>query len=139
MCVGIVALLVSLASVEAGAALTVVSLAIGVPRSWTWAGDKLSSLSWIVAVVMLVVGEVLFLVGDEAIRRTSTGGHSPGAASILVAFSNAVANLGFYRRWGGGGDSIYWLRQFRKGDPEAIAYGEKLQKASGRHYDDKDD
>lgn len=139
ICVGIVAFLVALANVEAGAALTAISLAIGVPRSWTWANDRLSSLAWGVAVAMLVVGELLFILGDEAMRRTANSGHGTGAACLLVAFSNVVSVTSFYRRWGTPGNTAYWMRQRRKGDPDAIAHGQALGKALGRHYDDADE
>lgn len=137
ICVGVVAFLVSFASVEAGAALTLGSLILGVPRSWTWVNDKLSSLSWVIAATMLLVGEILFLVGDEAMRRTPGGGHGAGAACLLVAFSNVVAVAGFYRRWGTPGNAAYWQHQRRQGDPDAAAYGQALGEALGRHHDDE--
>jgi hypothetical protein len=135
---GIIAFIVSFAQIEVGAALTVVSLALGVPRSWTWAGDKVSSLTWAVAAVMLVVGEALYIFGSDAVRRSAGGGHGPGAAAILIAFSNAVAVSGYYRRWGTAGNSAYWQHQRRKGDPDAVAVGEARIKASGRTWDDSD-
>jgi hypothetical protein len=136
--VGVVAFIVSFAQVEAGAALAVVSLALGVPRSWTWANDRFSSLTWVVAVAMLVVGEILFIVGGPAIRRTSGSGHGPGAASILVAFSSAVAVVGYYRRWGTAGNAAYWHRQLRKGDPAARQAAREYAEKSGRTWPDAD-
>lgn len=135
--IGIVALIVSFVVIEVGAALAAVSFILGAPRSWTWANDKLSSLTWVVGVLTLVVGEILFVVGSPSIRQTPGHGHGAGAASVLIGLSSLVAIAGYYRRWGTPGNVAYWDRQLRKGDPEAAAYGARLQKARGRHYDDE--
>jgi len=137
--IGIAAFIVSFAQIEVGAALAVISLALGVPRSWTWSGDRLSSLTWVIAVAMLIVGVALDIFGSDAIRRTAGGGHSPGAAAILVAFSSAVAIVGYYRRWGTTGNTVYWQHQRRKGDPDAVAAGEARIKASGRTWPHEDE
>lgn len=138
--VAIVATIVSFSKVtEVGAALAVVSFALGVPRSWTWANDRLASLSWAAGAAMLIAGEILYIVGDSAIRQTPGGGRSAGAAPILIGVSTLVAIPGYYRRWGRTGNTAYWDRQMRKGDPDALAAIRSKEQASGRSLGDRED
>jgi hypothetical protein len=119
-CLGIAAvLLVVLASVQAGAAVALVALAVGMPRTWLWANDRASAFSWGLAVVLLAAGEIAWLAGGTSARHSLSSKGDPGAAALLIGVCGFVALLGYFRRWGTSGNVLYTQRMLGRDDPEA--------------------
>jgi hypothetical protein len=120
-CVIVVSLILVIAdSPQVGAAVALVSLLLGLPKTWVWLNDRISAGSWILAAVLLAGGEVAWLTGGSAARRSLAAKGSPGLALILFAICGFVALAGYLRRWGTAGQVGYTSRRLGKGDPEAV-------------------
>jgi hypothetical protein len=129
---------VALGAVEVGAAFALVGLVLGVPRAWTWANDRASSMLWSVAVGLLVAAEVTYASGDSAARR-GFGAHGGAGSAALLVFACTVALLIVtFRRWGTAGNVAYTSRQLSHRDPVAMSAVRERDERAGRTPHDPD-
>ena len=113
--------------IQLGVAIVAVCLLIGLPKAWTWANDRLGSGLWVLGAVLLIAAEIAW-GGGGAARDTLSHHGSPGSAMVLTFIGGVVALLGFYRRWGTGGNVFYTARQR---DPEAAAVASEAARREG--------
>jgi len=113
-------LVVGVGQTQIAAGMLLVSLVLGAPRARTLANDRISCVLWALSVVLLAVGEIVWLAGGSA-ARDSLDSRSAGAGAALVGLSLVPALLGYFRRWGTSGNVGYLHLQARRGDRAALA------------------
>ncbi len=122
------ALFVTLAGqVRVSGAIVAACLLVGAPKAWTWTHDRFGAGLWVLAAALLGAGELAWASGPAA-RETLVHHGNPGSALALVFIGGLVALVGFFRRWGTGGNVFYAGRQ---DDPEAVAVAAEAARREG--------
>lgn len=117
--------------VHAGVAIVAACLLVGAPKTWTWTHDRLGAGLWVLAAALLVAGEVTWASGPTA-RATLAHHGNPGSALALVFIGGLVALVGFFRRWGTGGNVFYAAGQ-HDAEADAVAAEAARREGAGRN------
>jgi hypothetical protein len=112
--------------------LAAVALVLGLPGAWVRANDRLSTLPWIVAVVLLLAAAIAYAVGGHG-ARAGFGAHGQaGTAAALTGICAVIQLVGYLRRWGTQGNLGVRTLGLRRDDPAAIENElERMQRGRG--------